>query len=173
MPVRHTHLRQATLDDIERGEPVLTIEVARDAFVEEFGPPHSGHPADWDAAGPVELWFFELPWGHKVVLEYHLSIGQCNVFLDCLEIEAVIDQLGLRRHPLHVNHGLVSMLEANPSVFTEGLGAFGLYRLDDNGNTVLMQVHESRRVAAYHQKVYEDRGHKQLYWVEEVGSSAK
>ena len=54
-------------------EPVIHVRMAYDDFVRRFGPAHSTHPPDWDAPGPVELWFFELPWGHRILLQFHLG----------------------------------------------------------------------------------------------------
>lgn len=145
---------------------VLTVEMPYHEFVEKFGPCHSDHPPDWDAAGPVELWFFELPWGLKVTLECHLTTPEFNIYVESLEIDAVLDFLKLKNHPHYVHAETVEALRNNYPVYTKGLCPTKLYRQDDNGNTVLMNTYESPRVAEYYQKIYEARGHKQLYWVE-------
>jgi hypothetical protein len=44
---------------------------------------------------------------------------------------------------------------------------FLLMRQDDNGNRVLMARYQDRTEAEAQAAVYEARGHKQLYWVEE------
>ncbi|RUR69785.1 hypothetical protein EJP67_22260 [Variovorax guangxiensis] len=64
---------------------------------------------------------------------------------------------------------MVELLRAKSPAFTKPLQAFRLFRLDDNGNRILMREYESRRIADYYQRVYEARGHKQLYWVEPAG----
>lgn len=46
-----------------------------------------------------------------------------------------------------------------------------LWRQDDNGNQALMKTCLSRVDASILQKLYEDRGHKQLYWIQECGNS--
>lgn len=44
---------------------------------------------------------------------------------------------------------------------------FLLMRQDDNGNQVLMERYQDRGEAEAQAAVFEARGHKQLYWVEE------
>ncbi|MFH0131188.1 hypothetical protein ACGLHS_13330 [Variovorax sp. VaC1] len=97
------HLRQIDLADIGVGEPVISVKMPYEAFVTRFGEKHSDHPADWDAPGPVELWFFELPWGHKIILEYHLAISHFSIHLESLEVDAVLDFLDLRGFEVHVS----------------------------------------------------------------------
>lgn len=161
-------MRQIRLDDIEISNSVIAVEMPYPEFVTRFGARHSDHPADWDAPGPVELWFFELPWGHKIILEYLTSVEQFNIYLESLEIEAVLDFLDLGAFDTHVDKFMVSLLRTKYPAYTKDLEASGLFRLDDNGNRVLMRAYESRRVADYYQKLYEERGHKQLFWVERM-----
>ena len=52
-----------------------------------------------------------------------------------------------------------------PSV--PGSPSFLLMRQDDNGNRVLMGRYRDRDEAEAQAAVFEARGHKQLYWVEE------
>ena len=78
-------------------EPVIHVRMAYDDFVRRFGPAHSTHPPDWDAPGLVELWFFELPWGHRILLQFHLGKAFFHIYLECLETEAVLEHLGLNR----------------------------------------------------------------------------
>lgn len=160
-------MRRISLEDIAFTESVIAVEMPYAEFVRRFGERHSGQPADWHAAGPVELWFFELPWGQRIILEYHLSIERFNIYLGLLEIEAVIDYLGVRDMTYYLDHSTIGPLKKKLPMFTDGLGTFHLYRQDDNGNKVLMHSYESKRVAEYYRKLYEDRGHKQLYWVEQ------
>lgn len=159
-------MRQIKREDISFAQEVITVEMPYAEFVRKFGEKHSDHPSDWDATGPVELWFFELPWGQKVTLEYHLSIQQFNIYLGLLEIEAVLDYFELRDKTYYLHEETIALLKNKYPMFFEGLGKFVLYRQDDNGNKVLMTSYESQRVADYYRKQYEDRGHKQLYWVE-------
>ncbi|SEL64286.1 hypothetical protein SAMN05518845_109180 [Variovorax sp. YR750] len=159
-------MRRIGRADIEIGERLISVEMSYPEFVRRFGDKHSDHPADWDAPGPVELWFFELPWGHKITIERHKSIDWFNIYLESLEIEAVLDFLELRAFETHVEAYMVDLLRARYPVYTKDLGPCRLFRLDDNGNRILMHEYESRRVADYYQRVYEARGHKQLYWVE-------
>ena len=46
-----------------------------------------------------------------------------------------------------------------------GTKHFQLWRLDDNNNEVLVEVFVSERAAHQKKKEFEDRGHKQAYWV--------
>lgn len=162
-------MKRISRDDIETGVTVMTVEVPYTEFVALFGPRHSDHPPDWDAPGPVELWFFELPWGHKITLEYHLTISQANIYVESLEINAILDFLSLRAYKLHLHTDTIALLEARYPAFTKDLKPSSLYRLDDNGNTALVHSYESRRVADYHQQQFEARGHKQHYWVQQDG----
>ena len=159
-------LKPILLQDIHRVEIVLTVEMPYSEFVATFGTRHSCHPPDWDAPGPVELWFFELPWGHRILLEYHLSISQFNIYVESLEIDSIMDYLGLRQHEHYIHSETIARLKDLCPDFTNDLCSSHLYRLDDNGNTVLMHTYESRRVAEFFRQRYESRGHKQLYWVE-------
>lgn len=106
------NLRRIDLSDIGAGEPVISVKMPYEAFVKRFGEKHSDHPADWDAPGPVELWFFELPWGHKIILEYHLAIGHFNIHLESLEVDAVLDCLDLRSFEVHISAFLADLLRA-------------------------------------------------------------
>ena len=147
-------VRRISRDDIETGVPVITVEIPYTEFVTRFGARHSDHPRDWDAPGPVELWFFELPWGHKITLEYHLTISQANIYVDSLEINAILDFLGLTPYKFYLHADTIALLKDRYPVFTRDLKPSGLYRLDDNGNTALVHSYESRRVAEYYQKQY-------------------
>lgn len=46
---------------------------------------------------------------------------------------------------------------------------FEVWRQDDNGNTFLVDKHETREAAEASAKTLTDRGHKQTYWVKEPG----
>lgn len=43
---------------------------------------------------------------------------------------------------------------------------YQIYRQDDSGNRYLMQSFATREEAEAAQRLYESRGHKQMYWVE-------
>jgi len=159
-------MKQITRADIDVGEIVLTAEMPYDDFVVKFGPRHSDHPPDWDAPGPVELWFFQLPWGLKITLEYHLTISEFNIYVERLEVDAVLEYLDLKKQTYYLHTETIAILKNRYPIFVEGLHPSNLYRLDDNGNTIFMHTYESPRVANYYQHVYETRGHKQFYWVE-------
>lgn len=164
-------MRRISRDDIEVGTVVITVEIPYDEFVARFGAKHSDHPPDWDAPGPVELWFFQLPWGHKITLEYHLTISQVNIYVESLEMEAVLDGLGLRSYRRYFHTDTIALLRRHHPAYTRDLCASSLYRLDDNGNKALVRSYESRRAADYFQNLYESRGHKQSYWVEQDGET--
>lgn len=159
-------MRRIELSDIEIGWPVVAVEVPYDVFLGQFGARHSDHPADWDAPGPVELWFFELPWGHRIILEYHLLISQVQIHVDSLEIDAVLEFLGLGGYPRYLDAYEIGLMKNEHSSRRRAQVPCSLYRQDDNGNQFLVQSYESERVASYYQQVYEARGHKQSYWVE-------
>ncbi|MES2041452.1 MAG: hypothetical protein V4495_26850 [Pseudomonadota bacterium] len=160
------NIRPITCADISNGTIIITVCIPYASFIDKFGEKHSARPSDWDSPGPVELWFFELPWGHKITLEYHLSIGQCNIYLDLLEIDAVLDYLQLRAYECHLwTDNITYIKKCHPETQT-ALQAHHLYRLGDNGNRILMHTYESFRVADYYRRLYEERGHKQLYSVE-------
>jgi len=158
-------MRRIPLEDSGPGEPCISVQMPYAEFVRRFGEKHYDHPSGWDAPGPVELWAFELPWGMRLVLEYHPSQACFNVYLPVMEVDAVLDYLALREAPFHVNRELISWMVSQRPAYGEGLGKFSLYRQDDNGHTALMHTYESQRVADYYRKVFEDRGHRQLYWV--------
>jgi hypothetical protein len=160
-------IRPLKREDVTFAQCVITVQMPYAEFVKKFGERHLDHPSDWDAAGPVELWFFELPWGQRITLEYHLSIEQFNIHIGLLEFDAVLDCLELRDSTYYLHHEMIGLLKSKYPVFHEGPGKFGLYRQDDNGNKVLMKTYESQRVAEYYRKQYDQRGHKQMYWVEE------
>lgn len=160
------NLKRITREDIPFGQAVITVEMPFSEFVQKFGEKHSDRPPDRDAAEPVELWFFELPWGQRITLEYHLTIGQFDIYLGLLEVDAVLDYLELRDKTCYLHHEMIRLLKNTSPKFFEGLGKFDLYRQDDNGNKIFMKSYESQRVADYYRKLYEERGHKQLYWVE-------
>ena len=164
-------MRQITRSDIEIGTPLITVEIPYSEFVGRFGAKHSEHPSDWDAPGPVELWFFELPWGHKVTFEYHLTISQVNIYLESLELDAVLEYIGLASYTHYVNTDTAQLLRSQYPVYTRDLSPSTLYRQDDNGNKAVVHSYESRRVADYYQRLYEARGHKQHYWVEQDGKA--
>lgn len=155
-------MRPITRDDIEFNVQLVTVVISYDEFVGRFGLRHSEHPEDWDAAGPVELWFFELPWGHKLTLEYQLAISVVNIYMECLERSAVLNYIGLEKHVHYFNTALIQVATDRYPI-----SSCRLLRQDDNGNIAVMHTYESRRVADYYQKLYEARGHKQLYWVEQ------
>lgn len=159
-------MKPITINDMDMGAIVLTVVMPYADFVAKFGPRHCDHPPDWDAPGPVELWFFQLPWGLKITLEYHLSISDFNIYTERLELDAVMEYLDLGGQTCYRHHATIAQLQSDHPLFTQDLHPFNLYRLDDNGNTALMHTYESQRVANYYQQVYEARGHKQLYWVE-------
>jgi hypothetical protein len=160
------NIRPITRADISRGTIIITVGMPYASFVDKFGEKHSDHPSDWDSPGPVELWFFELPWGHKITLEYQISIDQCNIYLDLLEIDAVLDYLQLRAYEFYLWTDSIDYIKKFHPETQTALQAHHLYRLDDNGNCILMQTYESFRVADYYRRLYEERGHKQLYSVE-------
>jgi hypothetical protein len=159
-------MRKISRQDIEFGEWVVTVEMPYSEFVQRFGAKHADHPADWDAPGPVELWFFELPWGQKITLEYHLTLGQFNIYMGRLEIESILEYLDLKNYTYSLRTETVELLKKCHPRYTDGLGIFNLYRQDDNGNRVVMRSYESFRVADYYKRKYESLGHKQTYWVE-------
>lgn len=163
-------MRRLTRSDIEDGAPVITVEMPYGEFVKRFGERHSDHPADWDAAGPVELWFFELPWGHKITLEYHTSIDEFNIYVESFEFDAVLDFLDLRGCGIFMHAGHIELLRERYPLYTKDLGAYGLFRLGERGDHVLMRVYESRRVADYYQHVHQANEDGQRYRVESVSS---
>jgi|GEM_PF-4280894 len=163
-------MRRISRADIENGSAVINVQMPYEEFVKRFGPKHSDHPADWDAPGPVELWFFELPWGHKITLEYHTSIDAFNIYIESFEFDAVIDFLDLRACEVFLHLAEIELLKARYPVYTKDLGPHGLFRLDEGGNRVLMHTYESRRVADYYRQVHGNRGVEigPSYWVESV-----
>jgi hypothetical protein len=46
-------MKRISREDIQICEPVAAVEIGHEEFVSRFGPRHSDHPRDWDAAGPV------------------------------------------------------------------------------------------------------------------------
>src|SRR4051812_25754021 len=102
-------MRKITREDIPFAAAVIAVDMPYAEFIKKFGPMHMDHPPDWDAAGPVELWFFELPWGQRITLEYHLSIAQFNVYLGLLEINAVLDYLDLRKYVHYFHTGTLEI----------------------------------------------------------------
>ncbi|QNK67945.1 hypothetical protein [Variovorax sp. PAMC26660] len=163
-------MRRIGRADIEDGSPVITVEMPYEEFVKRFGERHSDHPPDWDAPGPVELWFFELPWGHKITLEYHTSIDEFNIYVESFEFDAVLDFLDLRACEIFMHSVHIELLRARYPVYTKDLGAYGLFRLDECGDQVLMHAYESRRVADYYRQVYQGKDVGQRYRVESVSS---
>lgn len=159
-------MRKISRQDIDFGECVVTVEMPYSEFVQRFGAKHSDQPADWDAPGPVELWFFELPWGQKITLEYQLPSGQFNIYMGLLEIESILEYLDLKNCPYYLRTEIIELLKQSHPQCTDGLGVFNLYRQDDNGNRVVMRAYESFRVADFYKRKYESLGHKQTYWVE-------
>lgn len=159
-------MRQILRSEIEAGLPAVAVDVAYSVFLGLFGTRHAEHPADWDAPGPVELWFFDLPWGHKITLEYHLAISQVHIHVDSLEIEAVVEFIGLGKYPRHLSAYFIDLLRSGAVEHAPALIRSNLYRQDDNGKQFLVHSYESQRIAHYYQQIYEARGHKQRYWVE-------
>jgi hypothetical protein len=53
----------------------------------------------------------------------------------------------------------------NPAPETSG--RWVVYRLDDNGNTFVVEENVSREEAERLVALFESRGHKQLYWAQE------
>ncbi|QWF17182.1 hypothetical protein [Lysobacter capsici] len=52
-----------------------------------------------------------------------------------------------------------------------GPARWRLYRLDDNGNEFPMEYLHSNASAEYLRKKYEDKGHKQLYFIRPIFDS--
>ncbi len=165
IPIKQA-MKKISLDDIEFAEALVEVEMPYEEFYKKFGTKHYDHPDDWNAPGPVELWCFELPWEQKIILELHKDYGIFQIFLGILEIDSILEYLELKEHIYHIRTGLVDRLKKDYPRFCEGLGEYCLYRQDDNNNIVCMKTYETRRVAEYYRKVYEERGHKQTYWVE-------
>jgi len=159
-------MRQIAPDELGMVEHLIDVDMAYAEFEERYIPDAAYRIQDSDASGPVERWYFELPWGQRIKLEYHLKIAQFSIYLGILEIEAILEYLGLQDQPYYVRTGVVALMKKARPYCTEGLGVFGLYRQDDNGNQALMRCFESFRVADYYKRRYESLGHKQIYWVE-------
>jgi len=163
-------MNKIKLEEIDFGDCFVSFEIKYEEFIQKFGEKHYEHPDDWDAPGPVELWCFELPWGHKIVLEYHLAISNVNLIMGRFEVNSTLEYLGVENcNPWVSKEYMVRLQEKYPK-YTDGIGQYALYRQDDNGNQVLMKTYESRRIADYYRKFYEERKHKQLYWVEDENS---
>lgn len=156
-------LRQAELGDVEH---LIDVEMPYAQFAARYIPKGAYYAEIMDLTCPVERWYFELPWGHRIKLEYHLTIGQFSIHLAILEIDAVMEFLDVQSCPHFVRAGVIALLKQSRPAYSDGLGKFGLYRQDDNGNQALMRTFESYRVADYYKGRYESLGHKQLYWVE-------
>jgi hypothetical protein len=59
------------------------------------------------------------------------------------------------------------MSDSMPGVAPEVRGRWIVYRLDDNGNTFIVQENLSREEAEALVALFQARGHKQLYWAQE------
>lgn len=160
-------MEKIKLDAVGKVENVISVEMLYEEFISKFGSKHYPHPKDWDAPGPVELWCYKLPWGQKIILEYLLGAGVFRIFLGILEVESILDYLQLNDYKYYIDDELINLIKKNYAEYTEGLGNYHLYRQDDNGNNICVKTFETRRVAEYYQKTYEDQGHKQIYWVEQ------
>lgn len=160
------YLKKIALSDIVQCEHAITLEVTEAEFKGRFGEAHLGHPDNWDAPGPVELWCYELPWGLQVIFERSLAYAYVNIYMSIMEVDAVLDFLDLRSCQFTVHTPLLEMLKPDHPHFFEGLGQYDLIRLDDNNNRVVMKTYESQRVGNYYRNVFESRGHKQTYSVE-------
>jgi hypothetical protein len=59
----------------------------------------------------------------------------------------------------------------NPTVDKEKLGdaiSWQLWRQDDHGNKVIIGEYASQQEAERLKQEFEDRGHRQIYWVEKI-----
>ena len=59
----------------------------------------------------------------------------------------------------------LSITDAGPGSTRGPEDKYVLWRQDDNGNSFLVATFQSEQEAEARRRVYEDRGHKQLYWV--------
>lgn len=165
-PILRVPLRQIAPEELGVVEHLIDVEMRYAEFEERFIPDHACHSRQGSCADPVECWYFELPWGQRIMLEYHLAIAQFSIHLGILEIESILEYLGLQECTYYIRNGVIALMKKSRPYCTEGLGVFGLYRQDDNGNQALMRCYESFRVADYYKRRYESLGHKQIYWVE-------
>lgn len=158
-------LKTISSNEIQRIASVAEIELSPADVTQRFGPARETIVIDDQNNNTLERWYYELPWGNKIALEIASDSSTLKIYTEVLEIQAILEYLNLLgcRHRIDED-GIAEMKQHAPTC-TQGLGRFHLLRLDDNDNTFRMQTYESQRVANYYQKLFEDRGHKQVYWV--------
>lgn len=160
--------KKIPLDDVKKGNPFADAKVAYSLVTTRLGESHYSSPCLWRASGPVELWCYELPWGHRVIFEYNLSEAKVRLFVAKWEFNAILKFFRMEDFGFEKDVIKMALAESQWPGYTDGVGRFGLFRQDDNCNTLLINEYETRRVAEYYQGVFEARGHKQIYWVEDL-----
>ena len=130
--------------------------------------------SDEEGLGPTEAWAFEYPCGLQLVYLFYRLVGKLIVSADSPEVQHAI-----RHIPFPIDRieaippdGLESELKAlvshSPDRAEEvnGLAAFQVWRMDDNGNVFSVDDPTSERDARCRVLQLKRLGHKQTYWHE-------
>jgi hypothetical protein len=141
--------------------PLFTLSADRDCLERRFGPPHRFEHAA-GGAGLLAVWQIRFACGLEVALRLAQDSsqpGRCQVHASQCDVDHVLFHLGPPETALR-DWGPASGLAVKPP--------FRVVRLDDNGYMAELGLFTSRCEADATAKMYEERGHKQTYWVERV-----
>lgn len=163
--------KKIPLNQVKTGNAFAHANLDYVVIESRLGASHYSSPAEWKTTGPVKLWCYELPWGHRVVFEFSIDESRVRLFVSKWEIKAILKYFRMEEFGFELDAQKMSVAESQWLGYSEGVGRFGLFRQDDNSNTLLINEYETRRVAEYYQGVFEARGHKQIYWVEDLSGS--
>lgn len=105
-----------------------------------------------------------LPWGHIVIIESGETDKSVYITLETKEFENALEYMNLISK---ISRSLIEDIKKNYELNFGNLERFNLYRQDDNSNIFLIKTYSSSRVANYFKQIFEERGHKQMYWVEQ------
>lgn len=155
-----------------KNPPLFTFRMSRARLVTHVGPPHAVD-VDSNGVGLVDAWAFRMPCGIEVVVWIlHMATdASWRTITDPAE-EANIEVNANTRDVDHILSHL-SFVDCPVSMWQPTLQAaprdWVLWRQDDHGTRYAIGSYTSQCEAAAQAEMFEERGHKQMYWVERSG----
>jgi hypothetical protein len=159
--------RTLSREELTSGTPQMRCQMTRRALVEQLGEPHYLEEPGL-AHGKYDLWACEFPCGLQVIITLLPSHTDCGA----RSPEDLPSEVWLRSSdgdPGHLRCHL-SLTEVEGWLGGERLGmpTWAVWRQDDNGIKAQVSIVTSRCEAERLRDELESRGHKQLYWIEQV-----
>jgi len=145
-------------------------------------PHHVEQDSTRTAGGEEETWAFALRTGPRVAVVLKVPYNTAVIYSDSPDKGPLYDLLktpaGDERWALHPAPVFVPRSQLEPGLSQGAGGAvtvpakwhWGIWRQDDNGNRFEVASGLSREDADKMLKEFEERGHKQAYWLQREGS---